>query len=101
MDSGLTCGVLSEACGEHVTHDHFADLINANARAFHRLRDHDGAELRGSDIFQGPAELADSSPHRTNDNNLFSHGFSSKTKYITFQDSSFLLMEPLVEEDDI
>ncbi len=73
IDRGLTGGVLPQSRGEHVAHDHFIDLLHADAGPKRGLCYYDGSESRRGNIFQRSAELADSGPHRAYENDLFSH----------------------------
>jgi hypothetical protein len=61
---------LTEACGNHVSHDALVNLCGINAGALHSLAHNDGAELRGAEIRETALELADWRATRGDDDNV-------------------------------
>jgi hypothetical protein len=54
-------------------HDHFFDLVGADARAAHGFADHEGGQVVGAHLGERPSDLADRGAHRAHDHH-FVHG---------------------------
>ena len=59
VDRGLSGGVLALRCGQHLTEDHLADLVRADAGLRQRRDDHGLAQVMRRDGAQRAHEAAD------------------------------------------
>src|SRR5690349_24767291 len=69
--SSLQCrlprGILSQACLNHTSHDHFINVFRLHARALHALAHNDRAQLRRGKTFQRSQKLSHRRARRADD----------------------------------
>ena len=73
LDGGLAGGVLPVAGGQHLTEDHFADLVGGDARARKGRLDDGRAEVVGGDAAESSVERSDGGARRGNDHDIGRH----------------------------
>ncbi|MNH37795.1 hypothetical protein D3C79_987460 [compost metagenome] len=69
-DGGLARRVLAGACGEHLAHDHFIDLLALESGLGQQLADHRSAQFLGGDVGQGALKAADGGTGGGDDNDV-------------------------------
>ncbi len=71
LDDGLARRVLAGAGGEHLAEDHLVDALGGDARALQQRLDDGGAQVRGGNLGERPAELADCRARGSDDDHIF------------------------------